>query len=62
MNGRIRINLTLKIWQAMGAEFIECKISLKNYSIELIRKLFDTEDNPFLLYGFNFILVMPVVS
>jgi hypothetical protein len=46
----------------MGAEFIECKISLKNYSIELIRKLFDTENNPFLLYGFNFILVMLVVS
>jgi hypothetical protein len=52
----------LKIWQSMNAEFIACKIHLKNYSLELIRKLFDTENNSILLYGPNFILVMPVVS
>ena len=49
MNGRTRINLMLKIWQAMGAEFVAYKIRLKNYSLELIRKLFDTENTPLIV-------------
>ena len=51
MNGRIRTNLILKIWKALSAEFVEGKIRLKNYFLELIRKLFDTQ-KPLLLYGF----------
>ena len=46
MNGRIRINLILKIWNALSAECVDGIIRLKNYSLELIRKLFDTQNTP----------------